>query len=167
MVGTELITPKITLKVTDNTPKLRRLVSQLKESYVTVGVHEGAGEYEDGTLVAEVALWNEFGTETIPARSFIRSTLNENATQINAWRREVLAKVLKGEITVRRALETIGYRLRELVKNKINSNVPPPNAPSTVAKKKREGVAPRTLIETELLLRSIEYRVVMGGGKAA
>lgn len=141
--------------------KFRKEMAKIKGSHVTVGIHEGAGEYDDGVSVVQVALWNEFGTEHSPERSFIRSTLDGHIHDVNEWREDLLEKIMEGKITTQKALETIGFRLRELIKNKINSNVPPVNAPSTVAHKKREGVAPRTLVETGLMLRSIEFRVVL------
>lgn len=158
-----MIRPKIKIseKGKDEWNRFRKEMGKVKGSHVTIGIHEGAGEYPDGVSVVQVGLWNEFGTETSPARSFIRSTIDEHMGDINRWRVELVKQVLAGKITVDKALETIGFRLRELVKNKINSNVPPPNAPSTIAAKRHAGVAPRTLVETTLLLRSIEYRVVI------
>lgn len=133
----------------------------IKGSFVTIGFHDGAGSYADGTSVIQVALWNEFGTETIPERSFIRSTVYGHESQINSWREELISQIMEGKCTVRHALETIGFRLRELMKNKIGSNVPPPNSESTTEHKRREGVAPRTLVETGLMQRSVEFYVVM------
>lgn len=128
-------------------------------AYVSIGVHEGAGAYPDGTLIAEVALFNEFGTETAPERSFIRSTLEEHKADLNRWRQEFLQKMLLEGWTTEKALNAMGFRIAELVRNKIKSNVPPPNAPSTLRAKQRHGVAPNTLIDTGLLLRSVTYQV--------
>jgi hypothetical protein len=130
-------------------------------SYVSVGFHGGAGNYEDGTDVVEVALWNEFGTRTSPERSFIRSAIDANLDKINKWREEGLNNMLTKGWTMEKALDMLGFRLQTLIQNKIKSNVPPPNADSTVAQKKRDGVAPNTLIHTELMLRSVTYRVVI------
>jgi hypothetical protein len=136
-------------------------LKKVKNAFVTIGVHENAGQYSDGTSVFKVALWNEFGTETSPSRPFMRNVVYGKEDLINQWRLEVVKQILDGKMTVEKALETLGFRVKELVKNQINSNIPPPNAPSTVAHKRREGVAPRTLVESTLLLRSIEYRVVV------
>jgi hypothetical protein len=40
---------------------------------VTVGVHEDAEPYPDGTSVVMVGAVQEFGSEHVPARSFLRS----------------------------------------------------------------------------------------------
>ena len=141
---------------------MAKRLKQLKGAYVTIGVHEDAGQYTEGShppSVVEVALWNEFGTSNIPERSFLRSAIDGNESLINSWLKEVCQKITFGEITVEKGLEIIGYRTQVLIQNKIKSNVPPPNAPSTVAQKQRDGVAPNTLINTGLLLRSITYKV--------
>ncbi len=129
------------------------------KSYVTVGVHEDAGSYPDGTPVAEVAIYNEFGTENAPERSFMRSTMKETQQRRKEWTRQALQKVIQGKIGETKALEMIGMRMQVAVQNKIKSNVPPPNAPSTRASKDRRGVAQRTLIDSGLMLRSITYKV--------
>lgn len=149
------------IKGDDAHKKLIARVKELKRSFVTVGVHDGAGEYAGRDVsVIQVALWNEFGTETIPSRPFIRSVVYGKENLINQWRVELLGKVIDGSMTTAKALEAIGFRIRELIKRQINSNMPPPNAPSTARRKRAKGVPVRTLVETTLLLRSIEYRVV-------
>jgi hypothetical protein len=152
---------KTTEKVSGGYKKFAQQAKFLRGAYVTIGIHEDAGAYPDGTSVVQVALWDEFGTETSPERSFFRSTLDRKEGQINQWREEMIKKIVDGEMTVEKALETLGFRIREMIKNTIQSNVPPPNAPSTLDHKKREGVAPRTLMESTLLLRSVEYKVVL------
>lgn len=136
------------------------------EAYVTVGIHEDA-VYPDGTNVAQVGIWNEFGTDTIPERSFMRSAVNEAESTINTWRAEGLRNVLEKGWTAQKALEMLGFRLQELVRNKIKSNVPPENSARTQARKERLGVPQRTLIETETMLNSVTYRVWLFGAVVA
>lgn len=155
---------KPTVKVEFNKKEFEEFLKRMKHtsgSYVTIGVHEGAGDYESGVSVVQVALWNEFGTERIPERSFLRSVLYGNESLINSWRQKEIKEIMEKKTTPEKALSSIGFRIRELVKNKIGSDVPPPNAPSTLARKKRLGVAPRTLIESGLLQRSIDFKVVI------
>lgn len=143
--------------------KLAKRLEGFDKAYVTVGVHEDAGSYPGGSpTVAEVALWNEFGTRYIPERSFLRSTIDENSALIDRWREEAISKIIAGKWSVEKALEALGFRVQVLVQNKIRSNVPPPNAPATVAQKAKYGVPPQTLINTGLMLRSVAYRVVLG-----
>lgn len=160
-----MIRAKVTVKDygKEANDKLAKKFGSIKEAFVSIGVHEGAGQYPDGTSVVEVALWNEFGTRSIPERSFIRSTIDENEGLINSWREEMLKKLIDDDWTVEKALEAIGFRIQTLIQNKIKSNVPPPNAPSTLKHKQREGTSGGTLIDTGLLLRSISYQVHLEG----
>jgi len=127
--------------------------------YVTVGVHEGAGQYESGVEVWKVALWNEFGVPKnhIPERSFIRSALDENTEKINGWRVELVGKIMDG-LPIEDALDALGFRVQQLIQNKIKSNVPPPNVAKVTSKKIRDGHEPQTLMDTKLMLRSITFR---------
>lgn len=164
-----MIKPKVTTKVKgqENVEAMMKEMELMKKSYVTIGITEEAGHYTDGVnppLVVEVALWNEFGTKNIPERSFFRTAIDENESQINNWREELLEGIMTGKLTTEKALNTIGFRIQTLIQNKIKSNVPPPLADSTVAQKKHDGVAPQTLIDTGLMLRSVTYKVFMVGG---
>lgn len=165
--------------------RLEKIAKSTDGAYVTVGVHDDAGQYEGkqelqhvatrharkvfkmvnvAPTVAQVAAWNEFGTGKIPERSFLRSTLTEQTGNLARWRIEALRNIATNGWPVTKALEMIGLRLQVKIQNKIKSNVPPPNAPSTVERKKEKGIAPRTLIETTLLLRSIRYKVFVPEG---
>lgn len=151
------------VKGDDQVKKFLSIIKQAKKSYVTVGVHDGAGSYEGGSpMVCEVALWTEFGTKYSPERSWMRSCVDENEGKLNALREKLMGDIMEGKKTVRKALEEMGFFLQVLLQNKIKSNVPPDLAESTKLMKKRAGVAPVTLINTGLLLRSITYKVVVG-----
>lgn len=148
-----------------NVKNLMEMMKKHKNAYVTVGVHQDAGRYTEGSNppeVAQVALWNEFGTENMPERSFFRSALSESESKINSWREEMIVQILEGKMDIKKALESIGFRVQVLIQNKIKSNVPPKLASSTARGKTRDGVAPVTLIDTGLMLRSVTYRVVLG-----
>lgn len=156
-----MISAKVTIEDRDREYKrFQREMRKVNGSYVTVGVHLGAGSYpKKGVTVAQVAFWNEFGTERAPARSFIRSTLDQRAAALNVLREVWLQKVFDGKATVGKALEAMGFVVKEWITNKIQSNVPPPNAASTLARKAELGEGSMTLQATRLLLRSIAYKV--------
>jgi hypothetical protein len=154
-----------TVKGKDNARRIRMQLSLAAEAYVTVGIHDDA-VYPDGTSVAQVALFNEFGTDTIPERSFVRSAIYEAHESINAWRAEALKNIAEKGWTAEKGLTMLGFRIQELIRNKIKSNVPPPNSARTQARKRRLGVPQRTLIETMHMLNSVTFRVVLGKGSA-
>lgn len=136
-------------------------LDQIKKSYVTIGIYEDAGSYENGETVIKVALGNEFGTDTIPERSFFRSAIDDNLDKINKWREEMIVNIFENNWPVEKALRAIGLRIQVLVQNKIKSNIPPDNSPATKAHKLKEGVGQKTLIETGLMLRSVTFKVVI------
>lgn len=145
---------------------------KLKEAYVTVGVHESAGEYtgvKDPPSVAEVAMWNEFGTSRTPERSYLRSTVDENVGRIQDLTAKGYDTVLESFRTgnpresFMKLLKTIGFQVKVLVQNKIKSSVPPALAKGTIEDKERRGSLhpTSTLRDTDLLLRSITDQEVI------
>ena len=135
--------------------RIRKDMNKLDSAYVTVGVHEGAGAYPSGVPVATVAFWNEFGTRSAPARPFFRSAIDEKINDIISYIDEMRAEIINGKCTPKHALEKIGFYVQEIIKAKILSNVPPPNAPGTLARK----AGTKTLVDSRLLLRSIAFEV--------
>lgn len=154
---------KTTKKVNPQFEKFLQGIKGAKDAYVTIGLHEDAGTYPDADVsVVQVGLWNEFGTETIPERSWLRSTLSDNISEIKAVRLLAIAKMMKGEMDLEGALNLIGFRIQVMVQNKIKSNVAPELSPATAAMKAKKGIAVQTLIQSGLMLRSVTYKVVMG-----
>ena len=161
--------------------KLQKLRDRLARDggYVTVGVHEDAGRYQNGMPVGLVATFMEFGAPAarVPERSFIRSTLKDNRKVIEGWAIEALGKMLTHGFKTETVLENIGFLVAEAIRNRIKSNVPPPLKEATIRAKQARGTAAKhapanheypptaTLIDTGLLLRSIAYKVFAGVGK--
>lgn len=181
---------KTETKGQDKIERLMEVIRRYPTAHVEIGFFSGAGKYQGNNPpdVAEVALWNEFGTSTSPARAFMGPAIDENEGKINRWREEAVNNILDKGWTVQQALEMVGFRMKTLIENKIKSNVPPPNAASTVAGKQRDGLLPKsvkvqgiekeyklkgaaavtvlrgrgktnTLIDTGLMLRSVTYKV--------
>lgn len=135
---------------------LREFIRQMQIAKVTevvVGVHQG--DSNDGQQIAEYAAYNEFGTENIPERSFMRSAFDENLSSIKQDMDARYGQVTRGEINVKDALGLVGLRHQDQIKNKIDTNIPPPNAPATIAAKGSS----RTLIDTGAMKNSIHYIV--------
>lgn len=133
--------------------KLRAELERAKVSEVVVGILEG--EVNDGQSIAEYAAYNEFGTENIPERSFMRSTFDERLTGLKIIMGQQFAKVKRGEKTVHQALSYIGLKHQDQIKDKIGSNMPPPNAPATIEAKGSS----KTLIDTGAMKNSVHYLV--------
>lgn len=133
---------------------LRRFIRELQVARVTevvIGVQQGADN--EGQQIAEYAAYNEFGTESIPERSFMRSAFDENVAEIQRDMTAQYGRVQAGQITVRTALGLVGLRHQDHIKNKIDTNIPPPNSPVTIALKGSS----HTLIDTGAMKNSIHY----------
>lgn len=119
---------------------------------VKVGILEGA-TYPDGTSVAQVGFWDEFGTTKMPARSFMRSTV---AAKSGRWP-EAMAKAAKAtNYDARATMGLMGELIQGQIQHTINTLSSPPLAQSTMDAK---GFS-KPLIETARLLNSIDYEVI-------
>ena len=120
-----------------------------------VRTSDGGTKLKEELTILEVAVFNEFGTKNIPERSFIRSTYDEKKNEWWALTKNLKSKIYKGTSDVKTSLKIIGEKIVADDQKKIRSNVPPPNKPSTVRRKKSS----KTLIDTGQLLGSIKYKV--------
>ena len=149
----------------DVTGSLLDLVQELGDydgrATLRVGVMENARNIDTGEPVAPYAAANEFGTSRIPARPFLRSTIDAKG---NEWA-DYLGKAIRARVPLQTALKLTGEKMKSDVKATIAGDMAPANAPSTIRRKLRqedEGggmMHSGTLIETGSLLRSIEFEV--------
>lgn len=137
--------------------KVRGSFDELKKKpFVKIGVLEKEGDHTDSPLsVAEVATFNEFGTETIPERSFMRSTLDQNDAKYRKNLETLHNKVILQQMTPDIALGILGEQIQSDIIATINSGVDPENSPATIAKKGSS----KTLVDSGQLKQSIRYEV--------
>ncbi len=135
--------------------KLERVLREAGKggvSGVAVGFFSTA-RYEDGTPVAAVAAWNEFGTETIPERPFFRRALAEAEDGI--------IRVLKAGIDTEKMVvdDRLAGRVGAYVQGEIQESITalrePPNAPETIARKGSSN----PLIDTKHMRQSVTFVV--------
>lgn len=132
-------------------------MAQLAGSTIRVGVLGNDAKSKtpgDDATLAEIATFNEFGTSTIPARSFMRSTFDENGYYA-PFTTKVLKSVVAGRTSAANALQIVGLKIQSDVQKKIVALKSPPNAPATIAKKGSSN----PLIDTGRLRQSITYEV--------
>ena len=151
-----MIKISLELKDLDVSKRTKEMFNVVSKSIIEVGVFG-----DQGSDLVIYAASNEFGTRTkngkvhIPQRSFLRSAIDLNTLEIRQFIQEQLFLVLHEEIDDRTALNKIGVYLVGLVQERISSNIPPPNKPITVERKKSS----KTLIDTGRLRQSITYRI--------
>lgn len=112
---------------------------------------------------AQKLQWAEFGTvddegqTREPARPTISAAFDRTqATMRRAIDRKIGAVIDgKSEAGGRRILSEVGEDFAEVVREEIDNNVPPVNAPSTLAAKRRAGQGDRTLVATGSMRDSI------------
>ena len=117
---------------------------------VRVGVLENA-TYPDGTPVAMVAFWNEYGTRTSPVRAFFRTTVSENKKN---WVLSV-QNLMKMHNDPKKVMGLIGIHMQEQIVQSINTWSDPPNSAYTIAKKGFD----KPLVERGIMMRSIKSEV--------
>lgn len=140
---------------------LDQLLKKLTDGAIKVGVLTGTGVYPgEKALISEIAWWNEFGTENIPERAFMRTTV---LTQSREWidvTRNLLDKRINGQISEDRALGLLGELVKADIQKSITDWEIPANAPSTQAQKK--GVN-NPLVDKGHLRQSIQWLIIKPG----
>lgn len=135
--------------------KLRRILRDAGKggvSNVEVGFFESA-RYPNGTPVAAVAAWNEFGTKTIPERPFFRQAIAEM--------QDGIVNILKAGIDPKEGVvdqqlaNRIGAYAQGQVQKSITKLDEPPNAPATVAAKGSSN----PLIDKGTMRQSVTWKV--------
>ncbi len=146
--------------------QVRRFFTSLSGLSLTIGFQgESGGQlYATGVNVATVAMYQEFGTKTIPQRAFLRSTMFERRDEVERILGDSIgdaltstAPTISPEID---ALSNAGRGIIKLVERKINSSLgwAKGNAPSTIAGKGFD----YALHETDLMARSVTWAVRRG-----
>lgn len=135
--------------------KLNELKGKLdKAKKVRVGFLEGA-TYPDGTNVAQVAFWNEYGTDTAPPRPFFRDMIKAKS---GTWSAGVAVQLKANNMDVGKALDSAGEHIQDQLVESINEFSTPANAAATVAKKGFN----KPLAYKEHMRNSVKYEVKNG-----
>lgn len=164
----------MTARVTDTDRGARALAESLRalgKARVRVGVLADAPkktgtrtgkrgrQIQQAATLAEVAAAHEFGTATIPQRSFIRATVDLKAAVIAAEQEKLAAQVVDSKITPEVAMERLGAAVQGMVQVRIAEGIGPALAPATVARKGSS----KQLVDTGQLRSSVTYQVLQGG----
>lgn len=141
--------------------KLEEIAARMGGGAVSVGFLEGA-TYPDGTPVAAVAFWNEFGKVargiTTPPRPFFRNMI---AKESPTWPLK-MAKLAKAtDYDGDKVLGIMGKDIKGALQQSINDFTSPGLAQSTID---RKGFS-KPLIDTEHMLNSVGYEVSDASGE--
>lgn len=141
--------------------KRNRLLERLRELGATqktvavgvIGARADEQHQKDEATVAEVATWNHFGTDTIPARPFLTIALERHKAEIAHIQKRLARGLVEGKLELDQALGLLGETVVNAVKQTIADGVSPPNSQRTI---ERKGSA-TPLIDTGQLRGSISY----------
>lgn len=166
-------------KVTDNwTPEGKRFMKELRELEgleVRIGYQreQGSGKQQDEENQSEnkkppadlidIAMWNEFGTEHIPSRPFMRDSVDKHIPAIEYMLKAQEDAFLNGA-SARKVLENVGIFQKDLVQTEIDQGDFVPNAESTIAKKSKKGPGPyKPLIDTGDMRKLVNFWIQKKG----
>lgn len=93
--------------------------------------NSGARE-KNGTSVIDVAIWNNFGTKTIPQRRFMEASSKAIPEETKDIRVKMAKAIYKGNYPMDQAMDIIGAKAVMVMRRVINDWKTPPNSPITV-----------------------------------
>jgi hypothetical protein len=126
----------------------------MKRRGVKVGVL-GDAERNDGQSMIDIAVYNEFGTEKIPPRPFIRGAYDSQTRELGRFKDRLMSQVLAGRVDTERALKILGEHHKGQIQKYMTALDDPPNAPATIEAKGSSN----PLVEHGQLRRSIDWEL--------
>lgn len=131
--------------------KLEEIAQKMGGGAVSVGFIDGA-VYPDGTPVAAVAYWNEYGKKGQPPRPFFRRMI---AAESPTWPSKMAALAKATNYDGQRVLGLMGEDIKGALQQSINDFQSPGLAQSTIDAK---GFS-KPLIDTKKMLDDVSYEV--------
>lgn len=132
-------------KLTGDFSKLEELVRRIEagKATVSIGVHAEDGQRVDpgsGLTNMQLAYIHEYGTETIPARSFIRAPIHANRQKYKALGAQLMRRYVKGEVTnLQQAIWPLGLEMLADVQTTLQQGIRPRLKDATIEAKKHKG----------------------------
>ena len=139
-----------TMRRMGNLAKSRRVLMVGVMGQEASAVHDG--EEKSSVTVGEIAAWAELGIGQ-PERSWLRAWFDLHETEIKADLRQVAQGIIEGRYTEETGLELLGQKYVGQIQARIAAGIDPPNAESTVARKKSS----TPLIDTGQLRSAVTY----------
>lgn len=146
------------LELTADGKKFEQELNNLLAHEVAVGFIRGTDPYKDGVDLVDVAMFNEYGTSTIPPRPFLEQGLETHHREVQEAIDRAFYIVDKGG-EAEKGLNIIGNVARGAVQDEIANGSFVPNAPSTIKKKGSS----RPLIDTGHMRQSVKYYIRKAG----
>lgn len=135
----------------------KRIKTEVRELHgrgVKVGLRAGSGS-TGGVPIVEYAAYQEFGTDTIPARPFMRHAVDTNEKQIAQVAKAAAQRVVSGRSNADGALDMLGLWFKSRIQDSIRTAAAwaAPLSPRTIRQKRSS----RPLIDTASMLNAVDY----------
>jgi hypothetical protein len=132
-------------------------IAALKDRSVKVGFLAG-GPSQDGTPVVDYATWNEFGTESIPSRPFMRRTADQERRSLRTANGQfalLIKQMISRRLNPNQVLNAVGLYYQSKVRETIRTSKSwaVPNSPLTIKMKKSS----TPLIDHGILIGAVNY----------
>ena len=139
---------RTTDRITPDGIKFQRMLKELADKEVRIGFQHGKATEENGADVCDVAAWNELGTERMPSRPFLRKSVDENESKINAFLQSKKKDLVRGVSAE-----------QDLIQEKITDGDFAPNAEATI----RQKGSSKPLIDSGRMRQSVNYVIQKKG----
>ena len=133
--------------------EIQRELAKLRgNKYATVGIHEDAGNTEDGAMTqAQNGALQNFGNNKIPARPWLIPGVESATPDVI----DTIASGIEKGLPTDQIMEQVGAIAAGATQQYITDLRDPPNAPYTIAKKGSDN----PLIDSGSLRASVTYKV--------
>ncbi len=146
------------VRVVDNGAKRAMQLSQQPRMKLLLGILPEEARKKHGfddATIGQVAIWNEYGTPTTPARSWLGDFVDENEDLFAKQLGADTLRVIFAKEDERTVLSKRGSEYRHKMIGRIKRRIDPANAPSTLARKR--GNVP--LIDLGIFLDALRWQV--------
>ena len=120
--------------------KLRLRLQQDDKQECAVGFPRGkvsgAPHYDNGASILDVAIWNNGGTATIPARPFMEDSSKKIQVEYRKMITQAIPRMNAGTMSVTTVLKAAGLKSEAIIRNQIREGGYAPNSPETIKAKK-------------------------------
>ena len=123
----------------------------VKPGTVKVGFPRGSDQD-----ILNRAFWNEYGTDRIPSRPFMRNSLRRNLKKYQRFIKTKLSGITLLRIQQTQVLRQLGLLAQGYIQTEIRILNRPPNAPATI---RRKGSS-NPLIDTGEMRQAVTYEIV-------
>jgi len=138
--------------------RISRNIHDLGNQSVKVGLLSG-GPSQGGTPIVHYAYWNEFGTENIPSRPFLRRTIDEQAKTLasrNGKFAQLVRELISARLNTNQCLDWIGLYFQNEIRKTIRTSASwaAPNSAYTIQLKGSS----TPLIDHAMLIGAVNYQ---------